>query len=508
MRLRIFYLVSNLLLVTLSFLLVIALRGQEPFVVFQQRLQGFLMLLALYVLTGMLFDKYNFRRHTGLRKTVLPILYANLAFAGAASALLIMLGHLGVSRVLLFGTLTTATVIEALYAALVDSFRKLKQKEFTYEKNNNGAMPAVNEPEPQTTKKDPESFMMSVHGMVLRKSIVDEVGIEALDYLKKHVDFSEHSIVLAVNNPLNIVNLPPHVDTIINLHRVNDHRRVNRFFETVNLKLPQNGIYVGCGETQEVRKKRFLKKYTPVAGFVLYVLDFLIHRVMPKLNLTQTLYFKITRGKNRVMSRAEILGRLYSCGFAIVSEFCVNGLFFFVAKKIKRSSYDNSPTYGPLVRLRRIGKDKKVIGVYKLRTMHPYSEYIQAYVYSLHGTCDGDKITNDFRITTWGRIFRKLWIDELPMLYNWLRGDLKLVGVRPLSEHKFNTYPEYLQEKRVLTRPGLVPPFYADMPQTEEAFYESENRYIDAYLKRPFRTDWQYFWKAFRNIVFRGARSS
>ncbi len=95
----------------------------------------------------------------------------------------------------------------------------------------------------------------------------------------------------------------------------------------------------------------------------------------------------------------------------------------------------------------------------------------------------------------------------MPMLWNFIKGDLKLVGVRPLSKHKFETYPEYLQEKRTKFKPGLVPPYYADLPKTVEEFYRSEEKYLDLYEKYPIRTDIKYFWMAFKNIVFEKARS-
>ena len=56
-------------------------------------------------------------------------------------------------------------------------------------------------------------------------------------------------------------------------------------------------------------------------------------------------------------------------------------------------------------------------------------------------------------------------------------------------------------------KPGLVPPFYADMPKTFEEICASEKQYIQSYLRQPLKTQWVYFWKAFGNIVFRGARS-
>ncbi|MEX2567706.1 MAG: hypothetical protein WD431_17295 [Cyclobacteriaceae bacterium] len=83
----------------------------------------------------------------------------------------------------------------------------------------------------------------------------------------------------------------------------------------------------------------------------------------------------------------------------------------------------------------------------------------------------------------------------------------KIVGVRPLSQHYFDLYPEDLQKLRTRVKPGLVPPFYADMPQTFEEITESERQYLYAYLKNPILTDIRYFFKAFFNIFFKGARS-
>jgi lipopolysaccharide/colanic/teichoic acid biosynthesis glycosyltransferase len=106
-----------------------------------------------------------------------------------------------------------------------------------------------------------------------------------------------------------------------------------------------------------------------------------------------------------------------------------------------------------------------------------------------------------------GKIIRTLWLDELPMLINWFRGDLKLVGVRPLSEQYFKLYTRDHQERRIRYRPGLVTPYYADLPKTIDEIEDSEKRFLDLYDQKPFRTNWVYFWRAFYNIVFKHARS-
>jgi lipopolysaccharide/colanic/teichoic acid biosynthesis glycosyltransferase len=105
-------------------------------------------------------------------------------------------------------------------------------------------------------------------------------------------------------------------------------------------------------------------------------------------------------------------------------------------------------------------------------------------------------------------VCRKIWLDELPMLINFLRGDMKIVGVRPLSKQYYNLYAKELQERRIKYKPGLIPPFYADMPGNLEAIQASELKYLNSFDNHPFLTDFKYFWKSGWNILFRKARSN
>ena len=136
-----------------------------------------------------------------------------------------------------------------------------------------------------------------------------------------------------------------------------------------------------------------------------------------------------------------------------------------------------------------------------------YSEFLQEYIYQKHNLQDGGKFKDDFRVSTLGRIMRKLWIDELPMFINLLKGEMKLVGVRPLSRHYFSLYSTEMQERRINYKPGLVPPFYVDNPRTLDEIMDSERRYFDLYDKHPFRTDVKYLFKSIYNIVFKKMRS-
>ena len=130
-------------------------------------------------------------------------------------------------------------------------------------------------------------------------------------------------------------------------------------------------------------------------------------------------------------------------------------------------------------------------------------------MYAHGGLREGGKFANDYRVNEWGRLLRSFWLDELPMFINFFKGQMKLVGVRPLSRHYFSLYTPEMQELRVKVKPGLLPPFYYEQesPKTVEEVQASERRYIEAYLRAPFRTDWKYFWGSVGNILFRRKRS-
>ena len=243
-------------------------------------------------------------------------------------------------------------------------------------------------------------------------------------------------------------------------------------------------------------------------NYIYYTLDFIVKRILPKLKFTRGLYFFLTRGENAVISRAEALGRLSRAGFRIKQESFIGNQLCIEARKVGEPIPINENIYGPMIALPRVGKGGKMIKVYKLRTMHPYSEYIQDYVYKLHDLQDGGKFKNDFRITSWGAVCRKIWLDELPMFINFLRGDMKLVGVRPLSRQYFELYREDVRERRIKYKPGLIPPFYADMPADLEEIQASELKYLNSYDRHPVFTDIKYFFKSFWNIGFHKARSN
>lgn len=285
---------------------------------------------------------------------------------------------------------------------------------------------------------------------------------------------------------------------------------LNRFLYMAN-DLLDEGAFLYCHSMTAALKRQMLKRKYPwgVRTVVVWA-DYLWNRVAPKLKLTHSLYYSLTHGKSRTFTRVEILGRLYRAGFEVIDEQFRYGEFFVVARKTKAPVNDNPPLGSPIIHLRRRGKDGKEIIVHKFRTMYNYSEYIQPYVYQYQRLQSGGKFKDDYRVSTMGRFLRRTWLDELPMVWNMLRGDMKLVGVRPLSNQYFSLYTPEMQELRTRTKPGMLPPFYyeAKSPETLDDIQASERRYLEAYFKAPLRTDWKYFWGIVGNILFKRKHSA
>ena len=338
-------------------------------------------------------------------------------------------------------------------------------------------------------------------------------GDQALfDFLNDYLDLTRfcksQTLVLNSETYFNIQNEPEASRQIfINLHRVNDLRRFNYYLIRVNELLQDGGVFICHGQTISQRRNELLQRYTPYLGIFIYGWDFIFKRVFPKLPILQGWYFAMTKGRARALSETEMLGRFYFCGFDLIHKREIDGLMHFILKKSREPRTDPNPTYGPFIRLKRLGKDGKVIYVKKFRTMHPYSEYLQEYVYHTNDLQEGGKFKDDFRVTSWGKVMRAMWIDELPQFSNFFKGELALVGVRALSEHYFSLYPPDMQDLRLKVKPGLLPPFYADMPSSFDEIVESERRYILSKMEKPFRTDWRYFWKGVWNILVKRARS-
>lgn len=338
------------------------------------------------------------------------------------------------------------------------------------------------------------------------------LNLEAsMAWIQAHeTEFAESTVVIDTDDGYSLTQYRSRKPQVfLSLMPLNKVRHLNTLLNKANEELGDGG-YIWCHcRTAVLKKKVILNTFPWGINYIAYLVHYGWHRFCAKMPWLKKIYFGFTKGRNRTYNRVEVLGRMYRAGFEVIDEEFRFGEFFVLARKVKAPIWDDEPTCGPLIKLRRVGKDGELIGVYKFRTMYSYSEYLQPYLYERNKLAKGGKFADDYRVNLWGKIFRKLWIDELPMILNVFKGDMKLVGVRPLSRHYYSLYTPEMQQLRIKVKPGLLPPFYYDResPKTIEEVQESERRYIESYLKAPFRTDWRYFWGTIINILFRGKRS-
>lgn len=342
---------------------------------------------------------------------------------------------------------------------------------------------------------------------VIKKHTKDEV----IQWLDEHPNaFTKSTIVVDTDSPEFMKGLAaakPRL--IINKKSLANIRHLNFLLGAANDALQDGGYYWSHSQTSLLQHKLILANHPGVIGKIFFAFHYFWHRVCAKSAFTRWFYFAITRGTNRSFSRVEILGRMCRAGFEIVDERFSNGEFHVLARKVKEPRRYKARPYGMIIKLNRVGYKGKTIKVYKFRTMYPYAEYLQPYMMEHEGLQKGGKYKNDYRINFWGRKFRSNMLDELPMIINMFLGQMKLVGVRPLSHAYFDLYTPEMKELRTSVKPGLLPPFYYEekTPETLEEIQESEKRYIEAYKKHPLRTDWRYFWGIIGNVVFKRKRS-
>ena len=344
----------------------------------------------------------------------------------------------------------------------------------------------------------------------IQEPVIEMPSSEATRFLGKFIDVDDKfTFVVKTDKLEDIDSLNLQAKAMILEPRINDLRYINRFFRGIARNLEKGGIFAGSFESYAARSLAIEAKSGGVLAFFIKIWDFIIHRVCPKTPYIKEVYFNITKGKNRMLSKAEVLGRLVYCGFEILEYQEIGNKIFFVVKKGRPRVKSSKPSYGLIYGMPRAGKNGKIFIVYKFRTMHPYSEFLHDYVLSKNGYSQTGKPANDFRLTPWGRFLRKYWLDEIPQLWNILKGEMKLVGIRPVGERYLQDIPEDLVKLRLKHKPGCIPPYVSlDMKSDLLSVQQAEREYLEEKLRRPYTTDLRFFFKAIYVILVRKKRSA
>ena len=151
----------------------------------------------------------------------------------------------------------------------------------------------------------------------------------------------------------------------------------------------------------------------------------------------------------------------------------------------------DSPGAGPIFAQTRIGRDGKPFTFYKFRSMKPNAE-AELEKLLQYNEMEGPtfKMKEDPRITRFGRFIRMTSIDELPQLWNVLRGEMSIVGPRPGLPREVEQYDDKARQRLLIT-PGLTCFWQIQPNRNDLSFDEWVDLDIKYIQERSFLTDWK-----------------
>ncbi len=145
------------------------------------------------------------------------------------------------------------------------------------------------------------------------------------------------------------------------------------------------------------------------------------------------------------------LKRLFDILLAGIALVCLSPVFLVTVIAIKLE--DGGPAF---FIQSRAGKDMKIFKMYKFRSMYVNAdEKLKELLKDNEQSGHAFKIKNDPRITKVGKFIRKVSIDELPQLINIIKGDMSIVGPRPILPWQMEECNEY-EKQRLIVQPGLT----------------------------------------------------
>lgn len=178
--------------------------------------------------------------------------------------------------------------------------------------------------------------------------------------------------------------------------------------------------------------------------------------------------------------------RIIDCSLSILGLIvsCIPMIIIAIAIKLDSK--------GPaLFKQKRLGKNKKVFTVYKFRTMCDHA-------FEKGGVASSE---SDSRITKVGKFLRKTSLDEFPQMFNILKGEMAIIGPRPILPFEFEGYKGNARyAHRYDAKPGMFCTVDIDLraTATREQQFEMDAEYVD---KMSFGLDFKVFFGIIKTVV-------
>lgn len=353
-------------------------------------------------------------------------------------------------------------------------------------------------PENNSIAKHEQNYLIIENQIYFNKNnFFGNINQNLIAFLAKNI--SENKTDSENKNPLEL-----NKNLLILKNRLNDSKDCNQTL-LENYNQLENGGYLLVPFNNIVQTNELLTKKFGLFKPIIFPFHWIFYRLFSKIPILDKFSNLITNHKNKVLSWVEVYGRLSFTGFDILDEISIDDLQYILVRKVKTTSTNPEPSYYLVVNLNRVSLFGNIIKIKKVRSMYPYSEFLQKRVFETNNLNSSGKFNNDPRITPVGKYIRKYWIDELPQMFEIIRGKIKLVGIRAMSQHYFSLYSKEYQKLYQLTKPGFFSPIF-DGNSSFEEIQKIEYQYLKEYNQNPIKTDIKYFLKTMSQII-KGTRS-
>ena len=281
-------LLIDIVILTISFLFLIwtkpaSLRSYLP-----SHTPFFLALVLMWIVVSLLNGKMDKSRIINYTSLFTRILTSNFIAISILALVMYSIRSYNYSRTIVLGTALIATFLELIIGSVYMAFKKAVLQNEEFEKKPS-ELDLVNGLNWNGVRGDEHSAVNPRIALAIEKECGSEMALAILKMTCSN--FSDRMAVLSTTTAFNISSLiKDKYDYIINLHKLNDIKKLDPFLDAVNAKLEMKGYFFCVVETKDQRKTRLLNKYPPLLNYIYYFFDFIVKRILPKLKFTRGIY--------------------------------------------------------------------------------------------------------------------------------------------------------------------------------------------------------------------------
>ncbi len=304
-----------------------------------------------------------------------------------------------------------------------------------------------------------------------------EIGVNLSEIGYELIGLQSFSDVLLIQNSILPETHQPHVILIDYAWLFSDKKEL--VYQVINYANASHIPIFGIAASFDVSEKKEALK----AGFSdIYTIQDEVQRIEERIVFLHK--FKPKKNKLKVSNtpvfqyNLPLHKRIFDIAFALTALFVLGPLLLIIAILIKLESP------GPVLYVsKRVGSGFKIFNFYKFRTMKVGADRELKELMSFNQYTNGTmssfvKINNDPRITFIGRFLRKTSLDEFPQLYNVLRGNMSVVGNRPLPLYEAEHLTDDVCAKRFLAPAGITG-LWQVTKSNRTNISELERKYLD-----------------------------